>query len=1015
MKKVHLMIVAISILLANGLISRAQQVVATNTNVVVPPLINFSGQLTDANGKPLTGTVGVSFLLYKDQQGGSPLWMETQNVQPDRTGHYTVMLGSTSSAGLPADIFVTGEAHWLGVHVQGQEEQPRVLLVSAPYALKAGDAETIGGLPPSAFVLAAPPAGNGAGVSASQGAAAIAGAPTGPPAASDVTTTGGTVNAVPLFTTSTNIQNSLLTQSGKAAINVVGKLNLPALGLATATAGKNSQPQSFVASVFNSTTSTAVPQTFQWQAEPVGNDTSTATGSLNLLFGSGTSKPVETGLHIASNGQITFATGQTFPGTGNGTVTNVATGLGLTGGPITTTGTLAIDTTKIPQLGAANTFVGNQSITGNLSASGSVTAQVGNFDGTSSSPLLNIVQTGTGDGGVITAATGYAGLLVTGNSIGVQGTANASGGAGLAGYSTNGYGVYGSDSASTGNATGVFGGTSSPNGIGVIGEQSSSASSSSSSGAGVSGATLSPTGFGVVGYEYSTTGTTAGVYGLTSSDNGYGVEGSGPNVGVLGVATVGAGLFNFGVEGIGQGSGTGGGFFMGGLATSIFVPGPVDGVLAYGGEDRTSSGSAAGPGGEFYGGSSTAGIAGTGIYGYAGSGINVDAKGLPVAGVTGEGASFGPGVFGSDGTYSGTSRKSVGTDSGVWGDAGSGGTFGVVATADNTWALGAYNNSAAEPTLGVLNYSTSNTASILLGSTKALNGYVDLGGAGCSSSAYVGLQLGQFGMSNCTNFTMMGDGANTFINAGNGTTTGSIWFRVNNNHSPSAMTINNNGSINTGGNFTVGGTLSVTGTKNFMIDHPLDPANKYLYHAAIESSEVLNLYSGNVTLDASGAAVVNLPDWFEVLNKDFRYQLTPIGQPGHDLYIAEEVSGGHFKIAGGTPGGRVSWQVTGVRNDAWERAHPMVVEADKGADRGHYLTPEFFGQPEEARIGYGDPVPPEVPKRNLLEPRTSGERARSTSRPRMMPPRPAVLAPPKPPQLPKPPVAPTRPVAQARK
>jgi len=153
------------------------------------------------------------------------------------------------------------------------------------------------------------------------------------------------------------------------------------------------------------------------------------------------------------------------------------------------------------------------------------------------------------------------------------------------------------------------------------------------------------------------------------------------------------------------------------------------------------------------------------------------------------------------------------------------------------------------------------------------------------------------------------------------------------------------------------GTLSATGTKNFRIDHPLDPANKYLLHAAIESSEVLNLYTGNTLLDAAGEAVVQLPDWFETLNKDFRYQLTAIGAPGRDLYIAEEISGGHFKIAGGKPGAKVSWQVTGVRNDAWEKAYPMVVEEDKGADRGHYLTPELYGQPATARIGY-EAVPP---------------------------------------------------------
>jgi hypothetical protein len=103
-----------------------------------------------------------TFYLYEQQQGGSPLWLETQNVQPDSTGHYAVVLGSTTSQGLPASLFASGEAHWLGVQVQGQEEQPRVLLVSAPYALKAGDAETIGGLPPSAFVLTTPAAGSAA-------------------------------------------------------------------------------------------------------------------------------------------------------------------------------------------------------------------------------------------------------------------------------------------------------------------------------------------------------------------------------------------------------------------------------------------------------------------------------------------------------------------------------------------------------------------------------------------------------------------------------------------------------------------------------------------------------------------------------------------------------------------------------------------------------------------------------------------------------------------------------------
>lgn len=136
------------------------------------------------------------------------------------------------------------------------------------------------------------------------------------PTSSSVTTTGGTVNSIPLFTTATNIQSSILTQTGTASVNVLGKLTLPNMGVATATAGKNSQPEGFVASAFNSSTSTAVAQTFQLQAEPAGNNTGAPSGTLNLLYGSGTAAATETGLKISNKGVITFASGQTFPGGG---------------------------------------------------------------------------------------------------------------------------------------------------------------------------------------------------------------------------------------------------------------------------------------------------------------------------------------------------------------------------------------------------------------------------------------------------------------------------------------------------------------------------------------------------------------------------------------------------------------------------------------------------------------------------------------------------------------------------
>ena len=136
-------------------------------------------------------------------------------------------------------------------------------------------------------------------------------------AQTNVTTTGGTVNTLPLFTpTATNIQSSIVSQTGTSAINVLGKLNLPASATATATAGKASRPEAFTASAFNSGTAAAVAQNFQLQAEPANNNTASPSGTLNLLYAAGTAAPAETGLKINNKGVITFAPGQTFPGGG---------------------------------------------------------------------------------------------------------------------------------------------------------------------------------------------------------------------------------------------------------------------------------------------------------------------------------------------------------------------------------------------------------------------------------------------------------------------------------------------------------------------------------------------------------------------------------------------------------------------------------------------------------------------------------------------------------------------------
>ena len=148
-------------------------------------------------------------------------------------------------------------------------------------------------------------------------------------------------------------------------------------------------------------------------------------------------------------------------------------------------------------------------------------------------------------------------------------------------------------------------------------------------------------------------------------------------------------------------------------------------------------------------------------------------------------------------------------------------------------------------------------------------------------------------------------------------------------------------------------TGSITaGAARSRVDHPLDPENMYLNHSSVESPEMKTIYDGVVVLDADGAAWVEMPEWFEALNMAFRYQLTCIG--GHaPVYVAEEVQSNRFQIAGGAPGLKVSWQVTGVRHDAYATAHRVPVEEMKPADeRGLYVHPDALGLSEEMSAEY---------------------------------------------------------------
>lgn len=159
-----------------------------------------------------------------------------------------------------------------------------------------------------------------------------------------------------------------------------------------------------------------------------------------------------------------------------------------------------------------------------------------------------------------------------------------------------------------------------------------------------------------------------------------------------------------------------------------------------------------------------------------------------------------------------------------------------------------------------------------------------------------------------------------------------------NNNSAVPLTVDGNVQIN--GNITVTGNVA-KGGGTFKIDHPLDPANKYLVHSFVESPEMMNVYSGNIVTDANGFATVTMPDYFEAANKDFRYQLTVIGSFAQAI-VKEKVANNTFVIQTNQPNIEVSWQVTSVRNDKYANANRIEPVQDKEY-KGSYIHPELYG------------------------------------------------------------------------
>jgi hypothetical protein len=521
----------------------------------VPQLMNYAGVLTNVSGKPLTGVIGVTFLLYKDQQGGSPLWMETQNVQPDKSGHYSVLLGSSTIQGMPQDVFVSGEARWLGVQVVGQEEQPRVVLTAVPYSLKAGDAETIGGLPASAFVLA-----NGTSRSTtSVGAATSSGAtpPNGAPAHPPVTGK-GLVNFIPMWDRTSDIVDSLIfqksaqigvnTTSPAATFDVNGKGDIrDTLTLFPKGTDSTLAISGTPFKIDNTGNVTFISgQTFPGTGTITGVTTASGSG----LSGGGTSGTLNLSLlKTCSANQVLQWNGSSWAcsSAGSGTITgvNTASGSGLQGGGTSGTLNLSVNPAVVPELGAANTFTNTNAVS--VSSNSSPALTLANHTGNG----LNISDAGTN--GIYIASTGNGIVMasVVGDGIDIQGAAAT--GISAIGQNDGGYfngkvagsyaqndvdgngsaAAYGYETGSTNITYGVVGYSASSKGIGTYGQAVSASieggfvggsgpigvwgDSGASFGAGVVGS--ADYGYSILGFNNSDLLETAGFENDETSDN----------------------------------------------------------------------------------------------------------------------------------------------------------------------------------------------------------------------------------------------------------------------------------------------------------------------------------------------------------------------------------------------------------------------------------------------------------------------------------------------------------------